>query len=614
MSVESQILGIKISSISKILGKSKNQIEKLFDQPAPVLGLRTPTLAEQTTYAAPVISISRDSGEYESDTVTNSSIQLTSNKSNTTIYYTLDGSSPTEKSLKYNAAIGIRISDASTLKYIAAAPKTLKTDSVTKTYTITPGLNQLANPVFTSVTNDNGNPIVTMTALSGSYIYYTDDGSTPTTNSRLYTEPILIMATGTTIKAIATKSGYENSNVTSALYTVTVLGTLDAPVIELTGTQNDANEYIETVTAAITDRSSTAGVSIYYTTDDSTPTTSSTLYEGPIQFNATDTIKAKSFASGYNASPIATQAFTIGVPTQVATPAIKISGVNVSGEYTGDKTITFSSTTSGVTFYYTTNGTTPTTSSASGTSFTTAGSATVKVLAVKSNYTNSTVASASYTIKVPTPAFGAATGTYTNDQSVTLTDSLSGATIFYKLGDNPEEDTFNEYTGAFNTLGTATYTAVATKDGYTNSDTVSVTYTIRLTSPTLSIGTGTFYNDFDVTITAGAGTTIRYTLNGTTPDSNSTIYSGPITINGSKTLSAIAQKNGYTDSSKSSGIYTLVVDDPTFSPAHGSTVLLGDLITITTTTTGATIKYTTDGTTPSESVGTTYTGPIAITE
>lgn len=610
MSVESQILGIKISSISKILGKSKNQIEKLFDQPAPVLGLRAPTLAEQTTYAAPVISISRDSGEYESDTVTNSSIQLTSNKSNTTIYYTLDGSSPTEKSLKYNAAIGIRISDASTLKYIAVAPKTLKTDSVTKTYTITPGLNQLANPVFTSVTNDNGNPIVTMTALSGSYIYYTDDGSTPTTNSRLYTEPILIMATGTTIKAIATKSGYENSNVTSALYTVTVLGTLDAPTIELTGTQNEASEYIETVTVRITDRSSTAGVSIYYTTDDSTPTTSSTLYEGAITFNATDTIKAKSFASGYNASPISTQAFTIGVPTQVATPAIKISGVDVSGEYTGDKTITFSSTTSGVTFYYTTNGTTPTTSSASGTSFTTAGSATVKVLAVKSNYTNSTVASASYTIKVPTPAFGAATGTYTNDQSVTLTDSLSGATIYYKLGTG----TFNSYTGAFNTSGTGTYTAYASKSGYTDSETASVTYTIRLTSPTLSIGSGTFYNDFDVTITAGAGTTIRYTLNGTTPDSNSTIYSGAITINGSKTLSAIAQKNGYTDSSKSSGIYTLVVDDPTFSPAHGSAVLLGDLITITTTTTGATIKYTTDGTTPSESVGTTYTGPIAITE
>jgi hypothetical protein len=522
----------------------------------------------------------------------------------------LDGSSPTEKSLKYNAAIGIRISDAATLKYIAAAPKTLKTNSVTKTYTITPGLNQLANPVFTSVANDQGNAIVTMTALSGSNIYYTDDGTTPTTNSNLYTEPILIMATRKTIKAIATKSGYENSNVTSSIYDVTVLGTLTIPGIELSGTQNEADEYIESVTATITDRSSVSGVSIYYTTDDSTPTTSSTLYERAINFTATDSIKAKAFASGYNASPTQTQAFTIGVPTQVATPAIKISGVTVSGEYTGDKTITFSSTTSGVTFYYTTNGTTPTTSSASGASFTTAGSATVKVLAVKSNYTNSTVASASYTIKVPTPAFGAVTGTYTNDQSVTLTNALSGATIYYKLG----AGTFSSYTGAFNTLGTGTYTAYASKSGYTDSETVSVTYTIRLTSPTLSIGSGTFYNDFDVTITAGAGTTIRYTLNGTTPDSNSTIYSGAITINESITLSAIAQKNGYTDSSKSSGIYALVVADPTFSPESTAQVLLGDLITISTTTTGATIKYTTDGTTPSESAGTTYTGPIAITE
>jgi hypothetical protein len=613
MAVESRILGIKISSISKIQGKAKDRVEKILDQPAPVLGLRAARPEEVALYTAPTISISRDSGEYDSDTLAGSAIQLTSNKSNTVIYYTLDGSIPTEKSAKYNPAVGISITDSRTLKYIAVAPRRLKTSAVTKTYTVAsePEIPQLAAPTFSVTSDDEGNDTVTMTALSGAYIYYTEDGSTPTTNSQRYSTPIQIMAgTNKTIKAKAVKSGYTDSNVTTSIYGVTILGTLQRPGIQLSGTTNEAGEYISSVTVEIRDTNDgISGVSLYYTTDDSTPTTSSTLYDRPISFNATDTIKVKAFASGYRASDTVTESFTIGVATQVATPTITISGTTVSGEYTGDQTISFASSTSGVTFYYTTNGTTPTTSSSSGSSFTTAGSATVKVLAVKSNYTNSSVATATYTIKVPTPSFGASTGTYTNDQSITLSNSLSGATILYKLGSG----TYNTYTGAFNTSGTGTYTAKATKSGYTDSGEVSATYTIKLTAPTLSIASGTFDNDFNVTISAAAGATIRYTLNGNAPDSNSSIYSGAISIAGTKTLKAIAQKNGYSDSNVSTGAYTLVVADPTITPPDGSTVTLGDTVTIETSTSGATIYYTTDGTDP-RTDGTVYSGPITITE
>jgi hypothetical protein len=613
MAVESQILGIPISSISKIAGKSKDQIEKIFDQPAPVLGLRAATITEAALYAAPTISISRDSGEYDADTLAASAIQLTSNKSNTVIYYTLDGATPTIKSLRYDAGVGISITEAKTLKYIAVATKTLKTSTVTKTYTVSrePDIPQLAAPTFSVRSDDEGNDTVTMTALDGANIYYTIDGSKPTTNSQKYSSPIQIMAnTNKTVKALATKSGYTDSGVTTSIYGVTILGTLEAPRIQLSGTTNEAGEYISSVSVTISDRNDgIEGVSIYYTTDDSTPTTSSTLYDRSIVFSATDSIRAKAFASGYRASDVARQDFTIGVATQVATPTITISGAAVSGTYTGDQTISFASSTSGVTFYYTTNGTTPTISSTSGTSFTTAGSATVKVLAVKTNYTNSAVATASYTIKVPTPAFGSSTGTYTNDQSITLSNSLSGATILYKLG----AASFGTYTSAFNTSGTGTYTAYSTKSGYTDSDEVSATYTIKLTAPTISVASGTFDNDFNVTISGPAGSTIRYTLNGNAPDSNSSIYSGAISINGTKTLKTIAQKNGYSDSNVSTGAYTLVVADPEFNPGDGSTVLLGSTVKITSNTSGATIKYTTDGSDP-KLYGTVYSRPIEITE
>ena len=68
---------------------------------------------------------------------------------------------------------------------------------------------------------------VTISAESGVNIYYTTDGSQPTTNSTLYNGAISIEST-TTLKAIAVVNG-ESSNVTSATYTiVTPLTTMQA--------------------------------------------------------------------------------------------------------------------------------------------------------------------------------------------------------------------------------------------------------------------------------------------------------------------------------------------------------------------------------------------------
>ena len=55
---------------------------------------------------------------------------------------------------------------------------------------------------------------------------------------------------------------------------------------------------------------------------------------------------------------------------------------------------------------------------------------------------------------------------------------------------------------------------------------------------------------------------------------------------------------GMTDSAIASGVYTIQCATPTFSPAAG-TLLPRNSVTISTTTGGATIRYTTNGTTPS---------------
>ena len=59
------------------------------------------------------------------------------------------------------------------------------------------------------------------TTTADARIYYTVDGSTPTTSSTLYSSPVAINAT-TTLKAIAAKDGMTDSSVLTVVYTITI--------------------------------------------------------------------------------------------------------------------------------------------------------------------------------------------------------------------------------------------------------------------------------------------------------------------------------------------------------------------------------------------------------
>ena len=144
---------------------------------------------------------------------------------------------------------------------------------------------------------------VTVTdATAGAAIYYTTDGSTPTTSSTLYSGPITVSSTET-LKAIAVASGYSNSAVAAATYTIAAA----VPVYSPKG-----GTYTSAQSVTVTD--ATAGAAIYYTTDGSTPTTSSTLYKGAITVSSTETLKAIAVASGYSNSTVATATYTIAAP------------------------------------------------------------------------------------------------------------------------------------------------------------------------------------------------------------------------------------------------------------------------------------------------------------
>ena len=80
-----------------------------------------------------------------------------------------------------------------------------------------------ATPTFSlsSGTYTSAESVTISDATAGATIYYTTNGSTPTTSSAKYTGAITVSSTET-LEAIATASGYSTSAVASATYTITV--------------------------------------------------------------------------------------------------------------------------------------------------------------------------------------------------------------------------------------------------------------------------------------------------------------------------------------------------------------------------------------------------------
>jgi hypothetical protein len=133
-------------------------------------------------------------------------------------------------------------------------------------------------------------------------------------------------------------------------------------------------------------------------------------------------------------------------------------------------------------------------------------------------------------------------------------------------------------------------------------------------TPVFSVAGGTYFSAQTVTITdATPGATIYYTTDGTTPTASSPVYTGPITVSSSETIEAIATAAGYKTSAVATAAYTIdiaVAATPMLSPAAGTYTAV-QTVTITDPTPGATIYYTTDGTTPTAS-SPVYTGPITV--
>jgi hypothetical protein len=392
-------------------------------------------------------------------------VTITDSSPDAAIYYTTNGNTPTASSTRYTGPISVTTSE--TIKAIATAPGFPTSAVASATYTL-----QAVTPAFTPVagTYTSIQSVSLTSVTAGAVIYYTVDGSTPTTSSAMYTGAITV-GVSETIKAIATFTGFNNSAVASATYTIN-LPPAATPVFS-----PGAGAYTNIKTVTIT--SATTGAAIYYTVDNSTPTTTSTKYTGAITVSKTETVKAIATASGYSLSAVASATYTLKGATPTFSPG--------AGTYTGAQTVTISSATTGAAIYYTVNNSTPTTSSTKYTGpFSVSTSETVEAIATYSGFTNSAVASAAYTINsavLPTPAFSAGSGTYHTVQLVGISDTVTGASIYYTLDGSTPTATSTAYAGPIAVSKNQTIKAIAMASGYTNSAIASAAYVI-IGSPT----------------------------------------------------------------------------------------------------------------------------------
>jgi hypothetical protein len=229
------------------------------------------------------------------------SIVVSDSSAGAVIYYTTDGTSPTTSSAVYTGAIPVS-NGTTTVRAIAVAPSTPQSAVGQATYVIS---SVTAAPVFSPAagTYSSATNVSISDSTSGAVIYYTTNGTTPTTGSTVYSNPIVVGTGTTTLKALAVAAGASPSAVSSASYSVS------APVTAAPIFSPAPGSYATAQSVTLSDSSS--GSTIYYTTDGTSPTTSSSVYNSPIQIASTVVIHAMAIAPGLSASAVSVAGYTI---------------------------------------------------------------------------------------------------------------------------------------------------------------------------------------------------------------------------------------------------------------------------------------------------------------
>ena len=141
----------------------------------------------------------------------NTNVTIKSGVPGAEIFYTIDGSTPTEQSTRYTEPFNL--TSETTVKAVVRGDGYLMSEVAEQLVDMRP---QVAAPVI-QLEQQDGQTIVTISHdNSDAAIYYNYSGSNSTSQSSPYTEPLVIRQTGRTIYAFAVAEGFVNSDPASA--------------------------------------------------------------------------------------------------------------------------------------------------------------------------------------------------------------------------------------------------------------------------------------------------------------------------------------------------------------------------------------------------------------
>jgi hypothetical protein len=564
--------------------------------------------------------------------------------------------------------------------YVDSASGGKGTDAVCN-FTVVGQQQQTATPIFSppAGTYSSSQNVSISDSTGGAAIYYTTDGTAPTTSSTIYSGSISVGGGTVTIEAIAVANGV-SSSVASGAYTIgggnCVMPTAGGgwknnPIASQAGTftvtydvtpsTSPTNAVVALSNGAQTSYSNfaclvrfnpsgdidarnggsyvgpsapisySAGTSYHFRLVVNTAAQTYSIYVTPaggselnVGTNFAFRISENSFNnwgayvdSSTGRGSLTVCNFTIDENPIVAPPSFSPA----PGVYAPPLSVSISDSTAGAAIYYTTDGSTPTTSSAvySGAISMPVGTTTLSAVAA-GGAGSSAVTSGSYTVNQqmpPPPTFSPPAGTYTTVLSVSITDSITGATIYYTANGSMPSTTSTVYFGPIPIpVGTTTLSAIAANSGGSSTPAVG-SYTVATPPPpTFSPPSGSYAAPLSVSIGDSTGSaTIYYTTNGSVPTTASTVYSSPISLPAGNWMFSAIAVDGAGASMAANASYVVTsggtVATPLFSPAAGP-FYAATPVTITSATPGATIRYTTDGSTPTDSNGTIYTGPVTM--
>lgn len=492
---------------------------------------------------------------------------------------------------------------------------------------------------------------------NGAVIYYTLDGSIPTTSSSIYSGTLTVSSGTVTISALAVAPSYSPSAVDTA--TITIVPPSAATPIFTPG----SGTYIGAQTVSIS--GGTPGATIYYTTDGSLPTVSSNVYSGSITVTASEVINAVAASPGFVTSQVSSAVYLIqnmGQSINFSGGFTSTSGIALNGNAHLNSANNALELTDGRTYESSTAwATSPVDASAFTTDFTfqmknpVADGFTFAIqsdgVSAKGLYGEALAYATipnSFALKFDIYSnSGEGTnsiGIYTGGAQPTIpATNLMGSGIILTSG-----DVFHVhlvYNGAAlqvsitDTNTSASYSAIfpvdipgalGTSQGYVGFTGGTGGYTVTTdilnwtltpvsaqaaADPTFNPTPGIYTNTLQASLTSlTPNATIFYTMDGSQPTHESATYTGPIEVNGnSLTVKAFASAANVNDSPIVTGTYVIQAPSiaaPLISPSGGS-YTSSQTVSITPPVPGAIIYYTTDGSAPT-AASKQYTTPFTL--